>query len=111
MSQIKKDIKKNNKYNRSRTNKSIEKYYNLGKDILNKKDSLLNLVMKFGNEKNIYKVKTKALRVVQYFEVIKKNYDNISITLKKLFNMKKIEFYEYIKNIPLIINQKNNGGS
>jgi hypothetical protein len=89
----------------SRTNKSFERYYQLGKDILNKKDTLSNLVRIFGNEKNIYKVKTKALRVIKYLETLKENTNNISntyITLKKLFNMKKIEFTEYIKNIPLI---------
>lgn len=87
-----------------RTSISFDRYLKLGRDIINKKDSLTNLVNEFGKEKNIYKVKQKALRVVKYFEVLKEN--NIEImttTLKNIFNMKKIEFLEYIKYIPLNI--------
>jgi hypothetical protein len=87
-----------------RTCSSFDRYFKLGKDIINKKDSLINLVKQFCNEKNIYKVKQKSLRVVKYLEVLKENnINNISTTLKNIFNMKKIEFFNYIKNIPLNI--------
>lgn len=90
--------------NKERTNNSISRYYELGKNILSEKDTLYNLVKEFGNEKNIYKVKTKALRVVKYFDALKNNnMNNMSITLKTLFNFKKIEFDIFIKNIPLNI--------
>jgi hypothetical protein len=95
---------KNVSKNKNRTYLSFDRYYQLGNDIITKKDSLVNLVKDFGNEKNIYKVKQKALRVVEYLEVLKKNNINkISTTLKYIFNMKKIEFSNYIKSIPLNI--------
>ncbi len=98
---------KENKF-KSRTNISINRYYNLGLDILNKKDTLNNLIKNFGNEKNIYKVKSRALRIVEYVDILKKNnINNISITLKKIFNFTKIEFNNYIKNIPLNIHTSN----
>jgi hypothetical protein len=96
----KKYVSKKNGYN-IRTSSSFDRYLKLGNDIINKKDSLNNLVKQFGNEKNIYKVKQKALRVVKYFEVLKNNnIDVITTTLKNIFNMKKIEFSKYLKNIP-----------
>lgn len=81
------------------TNLKFNKYYELGKDIINKNNTLNNLVGNFCNEKNIYKVKTRALRVVEYLDTIKKHNININISLRKIFHMKKIEFVEYIKNI------------
>lgn len=78
-------------------------------DIIQKKETLNILINNFCNEKNIYKVKSRALRVFEYLEVLKKNnINNINITLKKLFNFKKIEFIKYIKDIPLGFLQNGN---
>jgi hypothetical protein len=95
--------------NKLRTSVSFEKYYQLGLDIIQKKETLNILINNFCNEKNIYKVKSRALRVFEYLEVLKKNnINNINITLKKLFNFKKIEFIKYIKDIPLGFLQNGN---
>lgn len=88
----------------TRTVSSVNKYYELGKKIANKEENLDVLVKKYSNEKYIYKVKFKAMRIVKYIDALKTintNYvNNINISIRKLFDMKKIEFENYIKNIP-----------
>jgi hypothetical protein len=83
------------------TELKFNKYYELGKNIINKKDTLYNLATDFCNEKNIYKLKSRAIRCVEFLDTLKRyNINNINISLRFLFHMKKIEFIEYIKNIP-----------
>lgn len=67
----------NKSFSKSCSKNIFNKYYKLGIDIINKKDKLINLVNNFCSEKNIYKVKLRALRIVEYKKEITNNVSDI----------------------------------
>jgi hypothetical protein len=93
--------------NNPKTIFSIEKYYILGKKIHEKLNEWKNTIkndINFINEKNIYKVKTRALRIVELINfkyksinIYKNSFNNIPI--RKIFNMNNNVFMNYINNI------------
>lgn len=92
--------------NNPKTISSIEKYYILGKKIHEKLNDWKNIIkndIHFINEKNIYKVKTRALRIVELINfkyksinIYKNSFNNIPI--RNIFNMNNNVFMNYIYN-------------
>jgi hypothetical protein len=90
--------------NKFKTISSFEKYYILGKKInenLNNWKSAIKNDVNFINEKNIYKVKTRSLRILNLINlkyksinIYKNSLDNIPI--RNIFNMNNRVFMNYI---------------
>jgi hypothetical protein len=76
------------------------RYYMCGKLIFNDKiKEFKNIISQEWKDKNISKVKNRCLRIykmVEYMKLYKK--DNITISLRSIFNLPNIKFEHYLKN-------------
>lgn len=94
--------------NNNKTLLSFQKYYNVGcmilKDINNWKNIIKNIIY-FKNEKNIYKVKNRALRIVKLIDIKYKSINNLQniinnnkLSIRNIFNMNNNLFNIYINS-------------
>lgn len=94
--------------NNNKTFLSFQKYYNLGNMILkdeNNWKSIIKNMICFNNEKNIYKVKNRALRIIKLIDIKYKSInklqniiDNNNFSIRKIFNMNNNLFNIYINS-------------
>jgi hypothetical protein len=79
----------------------FNKYYYIGKMFKNgnqNKENIVNIISQYFKDKNIPKIKQRSIRIVNYIDYISNNIDNIKLlSLRNIFNMKKIEFNNLLK--------------
>lgn len=75
------------------------KYYLLGKNIIENNSFIIENIIGSWREKNVSKLKTRALRIVQYLDLIKSKGIENKLSLRKIFHLKNYEFSNLLSSL------------